>query len=70
MNILNKPELIFFTQLSGSIYSYVSITIQLHSNHLFIQLKDQTILFLTIHFNVNPLFARSLNVKKFYLTYR
>ena len=32
------------------------------------QFKDQTILFLTIQFNINHLFVHSLNVKQFYLT--
>ena len=35
----------------------------------YIQLKVQTVLFLTILFNVCHLFAHSLNVKEFYLTY-
>ena len=34
------------------------------------QLKDQTVLFITIQFNIICLFAYSLNVKQFYLTHR
>ena len=41
--------------------------IQLKS-FVYTQLNDQTIIFLTIWFNVSHLFPLSLNVKKFYLT--
>ena len=41
----------------------VSETIQLDISYLFTQLSDQTVLFLTIQFNINQLFALSLNVK-------
>ena len=37
-------------------------------SYVYIQLKDQTILFLTIQFNKRNAFAHSLNVKQFYLT--
>ena len=32
---LNEPELIFYVQLNGSKYFYVSLTIQLNISHLF-----------------------------------
>ena len=57
------------TKLNGSKYCYISQTIQLNITDLFTH-NDKTILFLTIQFNISHLFALSLNVKKFYLTYR
>ena len=36
----------------------------------FIQLNDQTVLFLTIQFNISHFFAHSVNVKPFCLTHR
>ena len=46
--------------------------IPIKDNHSFIyvQLNDQAVLFLTIRFNMNNLFAHSLNVKQFYLILR
>ena len=58
------------TQLKGSKYCYVSLTIQLSIYHLFTRLNDQTVLLLTIQFSISYLFAHSLNVKQFYLTHR
>ena len=55
------------THLKVFKYCYVLQTIQLNS-HLFTQLNDQTVLFLTIQFNLSHLFAHNLNVKSFYLT--
>ena len=40
-----------------------------HQSFAYTQLNDQTVLFLTIQFSIRYLFARSLNVKQFYLTY-
>ena len=41
-----------------------------YKSFVYTQLKDQRVLFLAIQFSINHLFALSLNVKKFYLTYR
>ena len=54
-------------QLNDFKYCYLSLTIQLNTGHL---LKGQTVLFLTIWFDVNNLFAHSLKVKQFYLILR
>ena len=56
--------------LNGIKYCYVSLTIQLNICYLFTQSNDQTVLFLTIQFSINHLFAHGLNVKQFYLTHR
>ena len=37
---------------------------------VYTQLNDQIVLFLIIQFHISHLFAFSLNVKQFYLTYR
>ena len=39
-----------------------------HQSFVYTKLIDQTVLFLTIQFNISHLFAPSLDVKKFYLT--
>ena len=41
-----------------------------HQSFDYIQLDDQTVLFLTSQFGISHLFALSLNVKQFYLTHR
>ena len=41
-----------------------------HQSFVYIELNDQTILFQTIQFGIRHLFALSLNVKQFYLTFR
>ena len=41
-----------------------------HQLFVHTQLNDQTVLFLTIQFIINRLFALSLNDKQFYLTHR
>ena len=52
------------TKLNGSMYCYVSLTIQLkHPSFVYVQLNDQT-----IQFCISNLFALNLNVKQFYLT--
>ena len=59
------------TKLNGYNYNYVSLTIQLNISQLcYMQLNDQTDLFLTILFSISHLFALSLNVKQFYRTHR
>ena len=57
--------LFVITQLNGSKYCYISLTWIVYT-----QLNDQTILFQAIQFNINHLFALSLNVKEIYLTHR
>ena len=45
------------TKLNSSKYYYAQLTIQSNISHLLnIQLNDQTVLFLTIQFSINPLF--------------
>ena len=44
------------TQLNGSKYCYVSITIQLNISHLFIQLNVKIVLFQTIQFSISTQF--------------
>ena len=46
------------TQLNGSNYYYVSLTIHLDISHLFTQLNGQIVQFLAIQFSVIHLFAR------------
>ena len=41
-----------------------------HQSFVYIQLNDQTVLFLTVQFSPGHLFALSLNVRKFHLTHR
>ena len=41
-----------------------------HQSFVYIQLNDQTVLFLPIQLSINHLFAHNLNVKWFYLTPR
>ena len=41
-----------------------------HQSFVYTQLNDQTILFQAIQFIICHLFALSLNVKQFYLTFR
>ena len=53
------------TKLYSSNYCYVSLTIQLNISHLFTQLNDQTILFLTSQFSISHLYTLSLNIKQF-----
>ena len=47
LTFLKEPEFIFCTQLIGSKYCYVSLTIQLNISY-YTQLNDQTVLFQTI----------------------
>ena len=71
ITFLNQPELFFYyTQLNGFKYCYVRVTLQFNLSHLFTELSDQIVLFLTIQFSRSHLVALSLNVKQFYLTYR
>ena len=58
------------TQLNYFNYCYISLTIELNISHLFTQLNDQSVQFLTIQFSLSHLFAHSLNVTQFYLTHR
>ena len=53
----------FCSQLNGLKYS-TRVVLFAHI------LNDQPVLFLTIRFDINHLFAHSLNVKQFYLTHR
>ena len=47
------------------------LTIQLNiSKFVYTLLNGQTVLFLSIWFNISHLFAHNLNVKQFYLTHR
>ena len=48
-------------------HTYIKYMICKHI--LSIQLNDQTVLFLTIQFSINHLFALNVNVKQFYLTH-
>ena len=57
------------TELNGFKYCYVSLKIQLNIGQLFTH-KDLKVLFQIIRFSLSDLFALSLNVKQFYLTYR
>ena len=41
-----------------------------HQSFLYTQLNDQTVLYLTIQYNISYLLALSLNVKQFYFTHR
>ena len=41
-----------------------------HQSFVYTQLNDQTVLFQTIQFSINHLFAFSLNVKQYYLAHR
>ena len=58
------------TKLKGPKYCYVTNNSIKHHSFVYRQLNDQTVLFLTIQFNISHLFALSLNVKKFYWTHR
>ena len=94
LTFLNKPDLIFCTQLKGfkqALSFNTSYSIQhlirlntvkwfqvllcitfnsiKHQTFVYTQLNDQTVLFLTIQFNISQLFAPILNVKQFYLTH-
>ena len=60
----------FYTQLNGSNYFHVPLTIYLDMSFIYTQLNNQTVLFLTIQFSIRLLFAPSLNVKQFYLNHR
>ena len=55
------------SKLNGSMYFYVSQTIQLNS-HLFTQLNNQTVLFLTIEFSIGHLFTQLNNQTVLFLT--
>ena len=41
-----------------------------HQSFVYMQFNDQTVLFLTIQFNISHLFLFSLTEKQFYLTHR
>ena len=41
-----------------------------YQSFIYTQLNDQSVLFLTIQFGISHLFALSLNVKQFHLSYR
>ena len=59
------------TKLNSSKYCYVSLTIQIkHQSFVFTQINNKIVLFQTIQLRISHLFALSLNVKQFYLTYR
>ena len=47
------------TQLNIFKYCYLTLTIQLNTNHLFTQLNDEKVLFQTIQFTISHLFALS-----------
>ena len=53
----------FGTQLNGSKYCYVSLTIHLNMNHLLTHINNQAVLFQEIHFCISHFFARGWNVK-------
>ena len=52
----------FCTQLNGSKYCIVNNSIK-HQSFVYTQLNYQTVLFQTIQFSINHLFALSLNAK-------
>ena len=48
---------------------YITNNLIKHKSFVYIQLNDQTLLFLTIPFIISHFFALNLNVKQFYLTH-
>ena len=52
------------------VYSYILCMICKHKSFIYTLLNDQTVLFQTIQFSINSLFAHDLNIKQFYLTHR
>ena len=63
-------ESFVYTHLNCSKYCYVSLTIHSNFSYLFTQLNNQIVVFQTIQYSINHLFALSLNVKQFYLINR
>ena len=52
ITFLNEPELIFYTLLNGSKYSYSNKSIK-HQLFVYTQFNDQTVLFVTIQFSIS-----------------
>ena len=70
-NILDEPKFILMHTVKWyQVLLCISNNSIKHQSFVYAQLNDQTILFLTIRFSVNHLFALGLNVKQFYATHR
>ena len=60
--LLNEPNLILLHTVKWfQVFCYISSTVKHHS-FVYTYLNDQTVLFQTIQFSINHLFALSLNV--------
>ena len=71
ITFLNEPKLILLYTVKW-FQEFLCITNNSikHQSYVYILLNDQTVLFQTIQFSINHLFALSLEVKQFYLTHR